>query len=260
MDERAAEEDHRWNSVMESLDLLFARMGEVDRNQQQMEAKVDISSKTMHQLLGDQQTLAKQMEITGQAVAQLTLRQMESRQEPPPSPTASEDQARTTFQGATGPFQRGRGGFRTSFGGDQASGHQDRNLQRNCMPKLSFPRFDGTHPTIWKDKCENYFSLLNVPESMWATAASLHMDDVAEKWVQVHKKKDGLGTWDEFMAAVQKKFGEFDYQHAINAILDLQQTATVEEYARQFENLQYQITMLIKEWETPTSSLSLLKD
>ena len=52
---------------------------------------------------------------------------------------------------------------------------------------------------------------MNIPESMWATAASLHMDDNAENWLQVYKLKNGLGTLQELMAAVEQKFGAYDY-------------------------------------------------
>lgn len=78
---------------------------------------------------------------------------------------------------------------------------------------------------------------------MLTTVASLHMDENAESWLQVYKLKVGLGSWQEFMVAVQEKFGAYDYQHAIDELLDLQQTGSVVEYAGEFEALQYQITM-----------------
>jgi len=78
---------------------------------------------------------------------------------------------------------------------------------------------------------------------MWATAASLHMDDNAEKWLQVYKRKHGLGTWKDLIKAVEQKFGAYDYQHAIDGLLELQQTGTVEEYVSEFEALQYQVAM-----------------
>ena len=108
---------------------------------------------------------------------------------------------------------------------------------------MNFPRFNGKNPRIWKDKCQDYFRLMNIPESMWATAASLHMDDNAEKWLQVYKLKHGLGTWQELMTAVEQKFGAYDYQHAIDELLELHQTGTVEEYVSEFEALQYQVAM-----------------
>jgi hypothetical protein len=47
----------------------------------------------------------------------------------------------------------GAGGGRQNFGGDSTTRH---NL------KMSFPRFDGENPQIWKDKCSDYFRLFNV--------------------------------------------------------------------------------------------------
>jgi hypothetical protein len=65
--------DARWDAMMESIDLLFAKVAAVDHVQQQMTTQLDISAQLMDQVLMDQQTLAKQMELTGQAVAPLNL-------------------------------------------------------------------------------------------------------------------------------------------------------------------------------------------
>ena len=61
--------DARWDTMMESIDLLFAEVADVDRVQQQMATQLDISAQLIDQVLKDQQALAKQMEIMGQAVA-----------------------------------------------------------------------------------------------------------------------------------------------------------------------------------------------
>jgi hypothetical protein len=82
-----------------------------------------------------------------------------------------------------------------------------------------------------------------VPEYRWISVATMHMEKNAAKWVQVQKRKYGLGTWEEFMDAVDAKFGAYDYIHALNDLLELKQTTTVEEYATQFENLQFQVEM-----------------
>lgn len=181
--------------------------------------------------------MAKQIDATGQAVAQLTLQQMKTQEEQPASPTSSEATLENPFQKGRPPDPRSS---RAGFGRPPYKDHQS---SRNFIPKLSCPRFDGQNPCIWKEKCQDYFQLLNVPESMWATVASLHMDGNAEKWAQIYKLKQGLGTWTQFMKAVQHKFGAFDYQHAIEELLELQQTGTVEEYVTAFEALQYQISM-----------------
>jgi hypothetical protein len=70
---------------------------------------------------------------------------------------------------------------------------------------------------------------------MWTTAASLHMDDVAAKWLHVYKLKHGLGHWPVFAAMVEQKFGAYDYRYGL---LALRQEGTVDEYTKEFEAAQ----------------------
>jgi hypothetical protein len=56
------------------------------------------------------------------------------------------------------------------------------SLHRGALLKLSFPKFNGENSKIWIDKCVDYFRIFNVPECMWTTAASLHMEENATKW------------------------------------------------------------------------------
>lgn len=95
---------------------------------------------------------------------------------------------------------------------------------------MAFPRFNGTNPSIWRDKCEDYFKIFSLPETMWTTLASLHMDENPTKWLKVYKVKHGVDNWEKFISAVEKKFGAHDYKEAIEELLDLQQTDTVEVY------------------------------
>lgn len=64
---------------MENLDLLFTKVAEIDKNQNKMDTRFDVSARVMEQMLLDQQTLAKQLEATGQALAKLTLNQMDQK-------------------------------------------------------------------------------------------------------------------------------------------------------------------------------------
>jgi hypothetical protein len=65
--------------------------------------------------------------------------------------------------------------------------------------------------------------IYNIPDCMWTTAASLHMDDNAAKWWQVYKLKAGLGDWDTFVRAVEEKFGAYDYRKVVQDLLALRQ-------------------------------------
>lgn len=89
------------------------------------------------------------------------------------------------------------------------------------IPKLQFPVFHGENPTIWLDKCLDYFQFYKVKEGLWVTAASMHMEGNAARWWQVYKLKDGLGSWEKFARAVQEKFGVYEYPKAMYNLLHL---------------------------------------
>ena len=169
---------------MESLDLLFAKVGAVENHQEKIEAKFDVSTKLLEQMLLDQQTLAKQMEATGNAVAQLTLNQMRNRQERPPSPQSSESNEDIGFQQRRQYTAAGGGSGRAGMPPHRVphrdrGGHMEQGRSKTFVPKMQFPTFVGDNRYIWKDKCENYFKIFNLPETMWPTIASMHMDDKA---------------------------------------------------------------------------------
>ena len=58
------------------------------------------------------------------------------------------------------------------------------------------------------------------------------MDENAAKWYKTYKLMHGVGTWSEFIAAVEQQFGSYEYQEG-----------TIEEYISTFVDLQYQLTM-----------------
>jgi len=91
-------DDAHWDSVLESLDLLFTKVAVVENRQQRMETQMDVSTKLLEQMLLDQQILAKQMKTTGNAVAQLTINQMRHRQDRLPSPASSDSTEEMGFQ------------------------------------------------------------------------------------------------------------------------------------------------------------------
>lgn len=108
---------------------------------------------------------------------------------------------------------------------------------------MSFPRFDGDHPRIWKDKCLDYFRLFNVHLSMWLVSATLHMDGNAAFWLKAYRLRHEVNTWLVLMAAVEEKFGTDDHRKFMKQLLALKQRGTVEEYQVQFEELSYQIAI-----------------
>jgi hypothetical protein len=134
-----------------------------------------------------------------------------------------------TGVGGTG----GAGGSRPGSSGD----HSKHQL------KMSFPRFNGDQPRIWKDKCLDYFRLFNVHASLWLVSCTLHMDGNAALWFKAYRLRHEVNTWTELMQAVEEKFGADDYRRYLKQLLALKQKGTVEEYQLQFEELSYQIAI-----------------
>jgi hypothetical protein len=234
----------RWEKITHSLDLLFDGMDEIKKLQQQMQANMDLNTKAIDQLMKDQDFMAQKMEETGRAVAALRLERMvdeelgntsEDSTSPPHQYRPQQYNDRPHHKGEPPPN-------RSTYGPNKTHGDKSQD-PRVTLPKMQFPVFVGDNPKIWRDKCEDYFRIFNIPEHKWITAATMHMENNVAKWVQVQKRKHGLGTWEQFMAAVEQKFGAYDYIHALNELLELRQVNSVEEYATAFENLQFQVEM-----------------
>lgn len=54
------------------------------------------------------------------------------------------------------------------------------NARKPWLPKLDFPRFDGSDVRIWIDKCQIFFNLYQIPAGFRVQAASMHMSDGAD--------------------------------------------------------------------------------
>lgn len=71
----------------------------------------------------------------------------------------------------------------------------------------------------------------------------MHLEGNAAKWWQTYKITYAVVSWKQFSAEVQEHFGSNDYRSAINELLDLKQTTTVEDYTTQFQSPQYDVSM-----------------
>jgi len=149
MEDTAVRDDARWERMTESIDLLFARMGSLEHNQRLTAGQIDINVQVIEQVLKDQAALTKQIEATGQGVAQLT-----SEQRNPHHPPVHPDSDHSAHQVPRRPA--GTNTYSEYHGGFQGFGEHARH-HRHAIPKLAFPKFEGDNPLIWKDKCLNLF-------------------------------------------------------------------------------------------------------
>ena len=111
-------------------------------------------------------------------------------------------------------------------------------------PKHDFPRFDGSLPTLWLDRCLSYFDLYRVHPSDWVTTASLYMDDHAALWLQAFRQSRRQITWNAFCQEVIEEFGPDEFEVQIHKLLQFKQTGSVTEYRLQFETYMYHLLAL----------------
>lgn len=53
--------------------------------------------------------------------------------------------------------------------------------------KVYFPKFDGDHPKVWKEKCEKYFFMYHAPIHLWIPLATNNFQGNASLWLQAYK-------------------------------------------------------------------------
>jgi hypothetical protein len=75
------------------------------------------------------------------------------------------------------------------------------------MPRVDFPKLDGEHPRLWKEKCEKYFLMCGVPQELWVPFATLRFHSHAAYWLQTFEAQHSNYGWVELCVAVEAKFG-----------------------------------------------------
>lgn len=109
------------------------------------------------------------------------------------------------------------------------------------LPKLDFPKFHGEHPHIWREKCEKYFSMFNVPVHVWVPFATINFKGNAELWLQTYESQHSIGSWAELCVAVEQKFGRDLHHNYMRDMLTIRQTTDVLEYAARFEQAMHRV-------------------
>ncbi|CAN6326944.1 unnamed protein product [Urochloa humidicola] len=121
-----------------------------------------------------------------------------------------------------------------------SSGGVNRSFHK---PKMEFPKFDGTNPRLWKDKCESYFEIYSVSEHLKHRFAALNFEKTAETWFQTIELKSRFTSWEELHTAVCARFDKDQYQLCLKQLDNLKQTSSVADYHSQFEQLAHNILL-----------------
>jgi hypothetical protein len=154
-----------------------------------------------------QDFISQQVNANGHGVAQLTLKQFDQEES-----LASEGSSSEVFEGEEfhNMFAKGKAPHKPDHSHQPKPrfDHRKKDDQpHHSLPKMQFPSFDGVHPKIWFDNCTNYFTIYTIPEKLWVTAASMHLQGNAAKWWQAYKQTHKKITWTEFCEVVHTEFG-----------------------------------------------------
>uniref|UniRef100_A0A2N9EEL0 Chromo domain-containing protein n=1 Tax=Fagus sylvatica TaxID=28930 RepID=A0A2N9EEL0_FAGSY len=100
--------------------------------------------------------------------------------------------------------------------------------------KLDFPRFKGGDPTAWVYRALQYFHYYQVLEPEKVMHASYHLDEEALVWFQDCEHE--LHGWNDFVRAIQIRFGPASYDDPMELLTKLKQTHNIAAYKSQFES------------------------
>ncbi|XP_024310364.1 uncharacterized protein LOC112268670 [Brachypodium distachyon] len=115
--------------------------------------------------------------------------------------------------------------------------------------RLEFPPFDGENPVNWRLKSEAYFRACGVHRELWIDTAVVYFSGAAELWLQWSQAHLRARTWDQFVEAIQEKFGRQEFQQHVRQFSRLRQTGTVLEYAEQFNAAMHRLRAHHASWD-----------
>ena len=109
------------------------------------------------------------------------------------------------------------------------------STQTQLWPRLDFPIFEGSNPRSWIRKCQKIFQVYQIPDPSQVEAASMFLDTKPDIWFQEWKEGRDVLKWDEFVAAICRRFGESEEISVVEDFLRLKQTGTIEAYLEKLE-------------------------
>lgn len=109
------------------------------------------------------------------------------------------------------------------------------------LSRIDFPIFDEEHPKVWRDKCEKYFIMFNVPVHVWVPFDTINFRGNAELWLQTYEAQHCIDSWPELCVAIEQKFSRNLYHNYMRDLLTIRQASDELEYATRFEQEKHRI-------------------
>lgn len=235
--EKLAEKVEKVELIQEKLEAMDMKLEKQGERLDQVQAKVDLSVESLRQVHQEQIHVTQAVRRTAPTTLVIPTRTMEA------TSSVTREQPQITFPTSTPtpPPRVETGEVHASHLGEGNRGVAHENHFRRNMPKMDFPKFDGTDASVWVDNCETYFAMYQIPAGFKVSAASLNLLGKASHWYKAWKQKVGLHVWEEFRDAVVKEFDCGTHHIKANAMFELKQTGSVDEHKSQFDDLMYKL-------------------
>ncbi|XP_073360196.1 uncharacterized protein [Aegilops tauschii subsp. strangulata] len=107
---------------------------------------------------------------------------------------------------------------------------------------LELPKFDGTSPRLWQNRCEDQFKLWGTPTSPWLSLVTAQFEGAAARWLESIQRRMPNSSWSELCEALQNRFGRNQHQTLLRRLFRIAQTTIVEDYVERFAELCDQLT------------------
>lgn len=118
------------------------------------------------------------------------------------------------------------------------------------LPKVDFPKFEGTNARSWVAKAEKFFMLNpGMDAHTKVVFTSLYLDGEADHWFHtIHTEQRGI-IWDSFVDQLLRCFSSGNQENLVGRFNKLVQKGSVKPYIAEFEELRGYM-MLRHNWQS----------
>lgn len=102
------------------------------------------------------------------------------------------------------------------------------------VPKLEFPKFDGSNLRMLIKKCNKYFTLCKVSDDQKVDLACLKMVDKVEHWMSTYIYNRRNVDWSGFIIDLSTRFGDEFGVNIVEKFNKVSQRVVWKEYVDQF--------------------------
>ncbi len=115
--------------------------------------------------------------------------------------------------------------------GDREGGNRGLTL------RLKFSKFKDGDPLDWVYRAERFFHYHGTAEDQKVLISSFHLEETALRWFQTADRARPFNGWEDFSAAICRRFGPTEYDDFQSMLSRVTQKTTVRAFQEEFERI-----------------------